>query len=164
VANPLFQTVTPLPAEGKPAPSDPPTVVSVQRFGVHMQPTVLVLGFSEGLDPAFAEDLRNYKIVGPSGRSIRIRSASYDPTAKTVTLLPRTRINLHHNYHLTVNGTGAGGVTDAQGTSLDGADNGLPGSNYTATLNWRDVVLTPAEIRKYDHPQPAKPVGPLGHR
>jgi hypothetical protein len=47
-----------------------------------MRPTVLVPGSSEGLDPAFAEDLRYYKIVGRSGRSIRIRSATYEPTAK----------------------------------------------------------------------------------
>jgi hypothetical protein len=162
VASPLVQTVTPSPNGGIPSPADPPTVVSLSRFGIHMQPTVLVLTFSEGLDPTFAQDLHNYRIVDPSGRSIRIRSASYDPTAKTVTLRPQTRINLHHNYHLTVVGTGAGGVTDAQGNLLDGADNGLPGSNYTTTLNWRNVVLTPAEYRKYVHTKSTKPAGPLG--
>ncbi len=113
VASPLAQTVTTVSTEGDLSPTDPPTVVSVHRFGIHMQPTVLVLGFGAELDPAFAQDTRNYKIVGPTGRSIGIRTAVYDPTAKTVTLRPRTRINLHENYHLTVIGTGAGGVTDS---------------------------------------------------
>ena len=40
-----------------------PTVVSLQRFGFHEQPTSLVLAFSEPLDPARAQDLGNYRLI-----------------------------------------------------------------------------------------------------
>ena len=123
-----------------------------------------MLGFNDGLDSTSARDLRNYKIVGPAGRSIAIDSATFDPAANTVTLRPRTRINIHHTYRLTVIGTGATGVRDSNGILLDGADNGHPGSNYMGTLSWDSVVWTPAEAKKYDHPKPVKPGGPLSHR
>jgi hypothetical protein len=61
-------------------------------------------------------------------------------------------------------GTGSSCVTDTHGVPLDGAGNGSPGSNYTTTLTWRNVVWTPAEAKKYVHPKPAKPAGALNHR
>ena len=45
-----------------------PRVVSVKRFGIHMQPTSLVLQFSALLDPTRAEDVNNYQIVTMGGR------------------------------------------------------------------------------------------------
>jgi len=51
VTDPLIQQVSP-PNHGGPPPADGPTVVSLDRFGIHMQPTVLVLTFNDGLDPA----------------------------------------------------------------------------------------------------------------
>jgi hypothetical protein len=159
VASPLFQTVN----ADLPPGLDGPTVASVNRYGIHMQPTVLVLSFNDGLDPTSAQDLRNYQIVGPAGRSIAIGSAIFDPVANTVTLRPRTRINIHHTYHLRVIGTGATGVTNSRGILLDGANNGLPGSDYTTTLTWGNVVWTPAEANKYNHPKPVKPAGALNH-
>ncbi len=161
---PFIQTVAPV-AQGNGAPPlDGPTVEFLRRYGIHMQPTVLVLTFNDGLDPASAQDLSNYKLVGPAGRSIAITSAVYDPTSNTVTLSPRTRVDLHDTYQLTVIGTGAGGVTDTRGALLDGADTGQPGSNYTAPLTWRNVVLTPAEARKYGRPKASKPAGALSHK
>jgi len=164
VHGPFIQTVNPV-AQGNGAPPlDGPTVEFLKRYGIHMQPTVLVLTFNDGLDSTSAQDLGNYKLVGPAGRSIRISSAAYDPTSNTVTLRPRTRIDLHDSYQLTVIGTGAGGVTDSHGTLLDGADDGQPGSNYTATLTWRNVVWTPAEAKKYLHTFESKPAGALSHQ
>ena len=169
VASSLIQTVNPVtqqggsPGGGSPA-VDGPTVVSLRRFGIHMQPTVLVLNFNDGLDPTSAQDLRNYKIVDPDGRSISIDSAIFDPAANTVTLRPKSRINLHHAYHLTVIGTGATGVRDSRGLLLDGANTGQPGSNYTGTLTGDNVVWTPAEYKKYVHPQHTRPTGPMSHR
>jgi hypothetical protein len=160
VASPLIHTVNAAPPPG----IDGPTVVSLQRFGIHMQPTVLVLRFNDGLDPTSAQDLRNYKIVGPDGRSIGIGSATFDPAANTVTLRPVTRIDIHHTYHLTVIGTGATGVRDSGGLLLDGANTGQPGSNYTGTLTWGNVVWTPAEAKKYVHAKPAKPARPPIHK
>ena len=86
---------------------DGPHVTNVQRFGFHTQPTTLVLQFNEALDPTRAEDVANYQIVGPNGVPVAITSAVYDATADTVTLSPKTRLDLHKIYTLTVNGTGA---------------------------------------------------------
>ena len=54
VARPLVQTVN---ATTSPV-FDGPTVVALQRFGIHMQQTVLVLTFHDGLDPTSAQYLR----------------------------------------------------------------------------------------------------------
>jgi parallel beta-helix repeat protein len=163
VASPFIQTVNPAGAAGIPVSSVPPTVMSVKRFGIHMQPTMLVVTFSEALDPAHAQDLSNYQIVNPAGKTIAIGSASYDAATDTVTLRPRKRINLHETYQLKVFGSEVGGVADARGTLLDGESNGSPGSDYTTKLTWRNVVFTPAEAKKYVHPKRAKPAGALAH-
>jgi hypothetical protein len=148
---------------GNPPPTDPPTVVSVNRFGIHMQPTVLVVTFSEGLDPATAQDPGNYKILDPSGRPVGIASAVYDASTRTVTLKLRGRINLHHTYTLTVMGDGTGCVADTRGVRLDGLDNGLPGSNYTTSLTWRNVVWPASPAGKSSHHRAARPAGALAH-
>jgi hypothetical protein len=140
------------------------TVVSVNRYGVHWQPTVLVVTFSAALDPASAQDRLNYVITGPAGRRIAVHSAVYDPVAHTVTLRPSERISIHHGYGFTVIGTGAGGVKGADGTPLDPVGDGVPGRNFVTTLTWRNLVLTPAEIVKYDSPRQAHPAGVLGQR
>ena len=128
-----------------------------------MQPTVLVVSFNEALDPVSAVNLNNYRITDPAGRSVRIRSAVFDAATNTVTLRPADRINLHHTYHLTLVGTGPGGIRNTQGELLDGANTGSADSDYTGTLTWRNVVLTPAEVTKYNHPSQAKPAGALNH-
>jgi hypothetical protein len=160
VARPLVQTVTAVTAPA----FDGPRVESVMRYGIHMQPTVLVVSFNEALDPASAVNLNNYRITDPAGRSVRIRSAVFDAATNTVTLRPVDRINLHHTYQLTVVGTGPDGIRNTQGELLDGANTGSADSDYTAALTWRNVVLTPAEARKYVHPSQAKPAGALKHR
>ena len=50
--------------------------------------------------------MANYQIVGPNGVPVAITSAVYDATADTVTLSPKTRLDLHKIYTLTVNGKG----------------------------------------------------------
>ncbi len=127
--------------------TDGPQVTQVLRFGIHWEPTTLVLDFDQALDPTAAQNVNNYVIIGPGGRRDRIRSAVYDPTTQTVTLHPARRVNLHHNYKLTVIGAGPHGLTDSQGLRLDGTDTGIPGSNYHAILNWKNVVL-PKSIPK----------------
>jgi hypothetical protein len=147
VASPLVQTVNG--ALGGPPVFDGPTVSSVQRFGIHMQPTVLVLNFNDGLDPTSAQDINNYKIVGPAGNTVAIGTVTFDPKTNSVTIRPKGRINIHHTYHLTVVGTGATGVRDTDGRLLDGTNNGRPGSNYSGTLTWGNVMWTKAEAKKY---------------
>ena len=123
-------------------PVDGPHVTNVQRFGFHAQPTNLVLQFNEALDPTRAQNVANYQIVGPNGVPVAITSAVYDAKADTVTLSPKTRLDLHKIYTLTVNGTGAQGVSDPSGNLLDGANNGQPGSNFVTTVTAANLVLT----------------------
>ena len=105
------------------------------RYGYHKMPTALVLTFSQALDPTTAEDAKNYRIIGPHGQVIRVKWAVYDPTTQTVTLDPRERISIHHQYKLIVDGFTAGGVTNTNGQLLDGAGSGKPGSNYRASAH-----------------------------
>ncbi len=160
VAMPLVETVA---VVTHPGVVDGPTIDLVQRFGIHMQPTVLVLSFNEALDLTSAVNPNNYRITDPAGRSVGIRSAVFNAETNTVTLRPVDRINLHHTYHLTVIGTGPDGVRSTTGLLLDGTHKGTADSNYKGTLDWRNVVLTPAELRKYVHPSQAKPAGALNH-
>ena len=100
-----------------------------------------MLDFDQPLDPSTAQNVSNYVIIGPGGRRDRIRSAVYDPTTQTVTLHPARRVNVHHNYKLTVIGVGPHAVSDSQGLLLDGKDTGIAGSNYHTIVNWKNVVL-----------------------
>ena len=59
-----------------------------------------------------------------------------------MTLSPKTRLDLHKIYTLTVNGTGTQGVSDPSGNLLDGANNGQPGSNFVTTVTAANLVLT----------------------
>jgi hypothetical protein len=121
------------------APAPPiavaPTVLALQRFGFDAQPTTLVISSSTALDPARAQDLRNYQLVslrrhGRLGRLIRLLSSVYDPTMQAVTLPPAERLPLHDSFLLTVNGTAPNGLAGATGTPLEGSGNGHPGSNF----------------------------------
>jgi CSLREA domain-containing protein len=145
-------------------PSAAPTVVAVQRFGVHMYPTILVVTFSEPMDPSSAVNLGNYRITGPAGRRIPIASAVFDSTKNAVTLRPSERINVHYTYYLTVIGTGTTGVRSAGGVMLDGNDDGDPGNNYSTTLNWRNLYESPPEADDVSQARQTMPAGPLAHQ
>ncbi len=112
-----------------------PTVTDLQRFGFHAQPTEFTLTFSSALDPATAQDRRNYTLrpVGPKGHvgeKIRIVSAVYSPLSQTVTLHPAHRVYLFRHYKLVVNGTAPSGLASPSGVLLDGSGHGIPGTNY----------------------------------
>jgi type VI secretion system secreted protein VgrG len=143
----VHQAVLPTPAVAAPTAAvsnaDGPTVVSVQRQGVHEQPTVLVLGFSEPLDAARATNPSNYRILNFLSRPIGVGSATYDAATQTVTVFPRQRINLHHTAQLLVVGTGPTGVTSSNGVPLDGANAGVPGSSFSTLLSRRNLVGGP---------------------
>lgn len=120
-----------------------PTVVDLSRTGIHHQPTRLVLTFSDALVPSRAQDLSNYILVAPGhdGRFgtrddqvIRVKSATYDPATRTVTLSPSRNLNRYRRYRITVKGTGAAGVTDPAGKLLDGNGDGQPGGDYVAII------------------------------
>jgi hypothetical protein len=144
---------------------DPPTVVSLERFGIHMQPTVLLLNFSSALDPTRAQDVRNYRIVSPCGKRIAIDSAVYDAALHTVTIRPHVRLNFHRNFRFTVYGSGSYGVATPVGILLDGAGNGKPGSNYFRILNRSELVVPSSPAKKPLHARAAiKPARALHHQ
>src|SRR5262249_1280617 len=69
----------------KPSPTTTPTpgvdgpqISSVERFGFHAEPTTLLLRFNEALDPVRAQNVSDYRIIGPGGSTVAIASATYD--------------------------------------------------------------------------------------
>ncbi|MFI5455955.1 MAG: Ig-like domain-containing protein [Isosphaerales bacterium] len=126
-----------------------PQVVGLQRFGVHNQPTLLVLTFDRQLDPVSAGDLNNYLIYSP-GRHRRIGTAHdvlvpifsgvYDSANRTVTLVMARPLYLFGQYRIVVRGTGPNPITDQNGVALDGKSNGIPGSNFT-TIFGREILV-----------------------
>jgi hypothetical protein len=128
-------------------PLAPPSVTSFQRFGFHEMPTAFVLTFSSALDPTRAQDPTNYTLrpIGSDGHlggRIAIVSAVYNPVAHTVTLHPAKLVYLFQRYQLVVNGMRPNGVTSASGALLDGAGNGVPGSNYVRVFG-RGILAGP---------------------
>jgi hypothetical protein len=135
-STPVTLTITqPMPTSAGPA------VTSVQRFGIHMMPTSLVLTFSQPLDASRATDLSNYHIVGPDGRAVTIASASYDAASQSVTLHPAKQIDVHKTYRLTINGQTSSGVSDTSGVHLDGLGVGGSGTDYTTTITKLNLVI-----------------------
>ncbi|MGP0070165.1 MAG: beta strand repeat-containing protein [Isosphaeraceae bacterium] len=129
-----------------------PTVTRVVRYGFHHQSTYLVLTFSTALDPASAEDLANYSLVGPTRRrgmhsyAVGIDSAVYDAATGTVTLQLAGRWNIHWQWRLTVDGSSPGGVKGVSGAMLDGsahagsASDTVAGSDYVATISMNNLA------------------------
>jgi hypothetical protein len=84
-----------------------PLVVNVQRFGVHHQPTQVVITFDGPLNPAQAQNIANYHIytLGPDGRfdrEVPIKSAVYNAANHTVTLTTAYQFNVHHFAEISV--------------------------------------------------------------
>jgi hypothetical protein len=106
-----MQTWTSSPAS--PPVAVAPAVLALQRFGFGDQPTTLMVSFSAAIDPARAQDLRNYRLVGRGpgrlGRPIGLLSAAYDPSTESVTLEPARRLPLHRSFVLSIDGAAYGG-------------------------------------------------------
>ena len=87
---------------------------------------------------AVQDDSAKVPSVGPAGKAaprakpIPVTSAVCNPAARTVTLTPSRRLDLHQYYRVTVKGTGIAG---ADGTLLDGTNTGKPGSDYVAVVH-----------------------------
>jgi hypothetical protein len=75
-------------------------------------------------------------------------------------------MNIHWKYTLTVNGAAPSGLTNPSGVPLDGAGDGQVGSNYVASVTWRNLAGTASKLPTYalvhkTPPQPAhKKVSP----
>ena len=123
-----------------------PQVTGVERYGYHDQATYLVIYFNDPLDPTSAENVSNFTIAGPvnepghTSHRIHVGSAIFDSATNSVTLVPTGRINIHHTYTLTINGTTSSGVTNTSGLLLDQVGNGQPGRNNITSLTWRNLA------------------------
>jgi hypothetical protein len=89
-----------------------PQVTQLVRFGLHHQPTTLLLTFSGPLNQLDAQVPANYYVVapnrrgsftGPGTRIIPVIRATYDPATNQVLLLTGQRLNVHRQYQLHIN-------------------------------------------------------------
>jgi len=92
-----------------------------------------VVHFNEDLDPATAENIENYTLIGVPRRgrkeSVAVTSAIYDPVGRTVTLqVPAFEQTDFKKTAVRINGK-AGGVTDLEGNLLDGNRDSRAGGN-----------------------------------
>ncbi len=118
---------------------DGPQVVGVTRYGPKTGSNELALTFNSPLDPATAQDVRCYSIIGIGcNKVIPIRSELYNPATRTVTLTLGLNLWRFKSYRLTVYGKGVHVVTGSNGLALDGTGTGKP-SNFVMKL----AKLTP---------------------
>jgi hypothetical protein len=119
-----------------------PQVLTMQRMGVHMRPTQIMVYFDQPLDPVRATDPMNYRIIcpGSDGRlgthddvPIRLKSVAYDAESRVVTIIPRRRLKLHRVYGFGINGETESAVTGINGTPLAGQE-GVNGTNYISRI------------------------------
>jgi hypothetical protein len=84
-------------------PSTPcPTVSGLGRIGVHHQRTLLVVNFSGTVDAAKASNPADYAVILSGGKKVPIKTATFNPTTNSVTLLSSKRLNVHHDYRLSL--------------------------------------------------------------
>jgi hypothetical protein len=121
----------------------PPKVVRLQRFGVRLQPTRIVLTFDEPMNSDLAQLTSNYvfrpvvrgKVQTKPRLAIRAASAAYNPATQTVTLRTAKRLNLNQVYQITVNGAAPLGLTNLSGVLLDGKGEGIAGANLVMSFS-----------------------------
>ena len=102
--------------------------------------TSIILNFDEPLDPARAQGLSNYTLRASGSdrrfgnrndRNVALARSTYDPNARTVTLVTARPLAANQAYRLTVNGMSPGaGVSDSVGNLLDGDSNGARGGDF----------------------------------
>ena len=109
----------------------------------------MVVTFNQALDSASAEDVANYEINLPGhvvrvhgshstatrpGRSLAIKTASYNASTHQVTLTLRSRLRRGETYQFQINGA-SGGVKGTTGTALNSSGTLEPGKDYQAVLD-----------------------------
>ena len=85
-----------------PPPTPCPTVTGLGRIGVHHQRTELVVSFDGTVDPTKAENPSDYSVITRSGKTIPVKSASFDPETNSVTVIPARRLNVHYHFRLSL--------------------------------------------------------------
>jgi hypothetical protein len=150
----------------------PPTLVSEQLLGTDpRQVTGVVLTFSEALDPASAQDLKNFRVgrrtdqkqnYDPNNQVqqeafkdglITMTSATYDPVAFSVTLTPKEPFNITRKFR-TIRVLARGpnrGVKDVAGNILDGDGNGKPTGDAVQQFTFRRAQRVQYQERDGDN-------------
>ncbi len=130
-----------------------PVVASVQRATAR-NTTSLVLSIGGGaLDSTSAQTVSNYQLTGPQSRSVKVRSATYNAAAATVTLRLASALNLRSTYQLQVIGTSPSGLRGTNGSFL-GGNAGFAGTNYQTVVNSSTPVRSRVQVRAATaHPQ-----------
>ncbi|MFO0907812.1 MAG: SdrD B-like domain-containing protein [Isosphaeraceae bacterium] len=91
--------------EHRPAPE----VTQLTLYGIHWEPTCIVLNVKGKLDPAAATDPANYTLVALGhdeklgtcdDRLIPIQSIRYDQESGKVVIVPSVHLNIHYHYLL----------------------------------------------------------------
>jgi RHS repeat-associated protein len=119
-----------------------------QTVKVHRKKlNVIAIVFSGDLDPGSAQNLSNYQLTTASrgrksgraaGKPIPLKSATYDPRTRTVTLTAKKPLSLSQPVRLRIIGSG---IRSAWGQALDGQHNGQPGGDFLAILTGRGVSI-----------------------
>ena len=125
----------------------PVTIASVQKAARKGSIRRILVNFSDAVDPASAQDASAYWIVLPGrdrrfgnrdDRRVRIRAASYNSTADTVTLTPKGLLSSRMAMQVVVSGSStSSGIKDIWGRLIDGDRDGQPGGNAVEILEPR---------------------------
>jgi hypothetical protein len=121
--------------------TDGPQIVGLSLEGFHQRTTVIILTFNQPLSTAAAQNVANYQLFRPTGHRYAIRSVLYNPATRTVKIVPWVRLPLKSQYLLEVIGSGANGITGANGVALDGTGLDQPGTNFGTQVSWRALGL-----------------------
>ena len=118
--------------EQNPTGSSNVTLMSIRGAKVRLgtgrkakKATVVVLQFSGALNPSTAQNVADYSLLAGTikkkvlgfNKSVPMASATYDPSAQTVTLLPQGKRKLPKYEQLTIR---SGLLTDSLGRPIDG--------------------------------------------
>jgi hypothetical protein len=137
--------VTPSPTPTTPTSTAPVTVTSVREVtNKKHQATEVIVTFSGALNAAEADNPAIYRLTLPgkkgsytakNAKTIKLKSAVYDPAHDTVTLIPTKPFPLKKPVQLVIDGLPPSGLQDSLDRYLDGARTGRPGGNAVAILS-----------------------------
>lgn len=138
-------------------PTEPPVVTGLARYGYHIDPTLIVVMFSDPMVMDRVQQPTNYRLTF-LGRDMRlgtcddvvipIKDASYNAEAQSVALSPTRQLPLHYRYALQISGDPESGLVSESGVPLDGAGSGEPGTNYLRIFDRKALVMTSPVVPK----------------
>jgi hypothetical protein len=121
----------------------PPAVIDAQYVTNGRFADGVALRFSEPMDEALVEDLKNYDIFlrrekalgGSSSRTrVEVTSAVYEPTSRTVTLTTAKPLRDNKVIEVVASTTQVQGIRSILGEPLDGNFDNLAGDDFTGYL------------------------------